>query len=364
VRFIQEYRDGELVRRIAEKTNELLERLGREVKIMEVCGTHTMAIARHGLKNLFRKNLNLISGPGCPVCVTPNSGFAMVFQAAEAGKTVATFGDMMKVPLNGRSLLTLRSEGLDIRVVYSPYDALRMAEEEPGREFVMAGIGFETTSPLFASIILRCREKGIRNLSLVSLFKLMPPALNALLEAEDLKIDGLILPGHVSTIIGIKPYVELVEKHNVPAVVSGFEPVDIVESIRMILKQLVENRSMVENEYARTVRYEGNVKAVRLMQDVFKPVDAEWRGLGVIAGSGLTLKEEFKFFDAVNKYGLKPVEVTSHPGCLCGEVVRGSRKPVECRLYRKVCRPDNPIGPCMVSSEGTCAAYYYGGIGK
>jgi hydrogenase expression/formation protein HypD len=362
VRFIQEYRDGELVRRIAGRANELLERLGRRVKIMEVCGTHTMAVARHGLKSLFKENLDLISGPGCPVCVTPNSGFAMVFQAAEAGKTVATFGDMMRVPLNGRSLLTLKGEGLDIRVVYSPYDAIKMAVEEPGREFVMAGIGFETTSPLFASIILRCREKGVRNLSLISLFKLMPPVLNALLEAEDLKIDGLILPGHVSTIIGVKPYVELVEKHRVPAVVTGFEPVDIVESIRMILKQLAENRSMVENEYARTVRHGGNVKAIRLMQEVFKPVDSEWRGLGVIPGSGLALREEFRFFDAVEKHGLKPVEAADPQGCLCGEVVRGSRKPVECRLYRKVCRPDNPVGPCMVSSEGTCAAYYYAGL--
>jgi len=362
VRFIQEYRDGELVRRIAGRANELLERLGRRVKIMEVCGTHTMAVARHGLKSLFKENLDLISGPGCPVCVTPNSGFAMVFQAAEAGKTVATFGDMMRVPLNSRSLLTLKGEGLDIRVVYSPYDAIKMAVEEPGRELVMAGIGFETTSPLFASIILRCREKGVRNLSLISLFKLMPPVLNALLEAEDLKIDGLILPGHVSTIIGVKPYVELVEKHRVPAVVTGFEPVDIVESIRMVLKQLAENRSMVENEYARTVRHEGNVKAIRLMQEVFKPVDSEWRGLGVIPGSGLALREEFRFFDAVEKHGLKPVEAANPQGCLCGEVVRGSRKPVECRLYRKVCRPDNPVGPCMVSSEGTCAAYYYAGL--
>lgn len=362
MRFIQEYRDGELVRKIAGRANELLEKLGREVKIMEVCGTHTMAVARHGLKGLFKESLDLISGPGCPVCVTPDSGFSMVFQAAEAGKTVATFGDMMRVPLNGRSLSTLRSEGLDVRVVYSPYDALKMAEEEHGREFVMAGIGFETTSPLFASILLQCWRRGVRNLRLVSLLKTMPPALNTLLEAEDLEIDGLILPGHVSTIIGVKPYVELVEKHGVPAVVTGFEPVDIVESIRMILKQLVEKRSGVENEYARTVRHEGNVKAIRLMQEVFKPVDAEWRGLGVIAGSGLALREEFRFFDAVEEYGLKPVETAKPSGCLCGEVVRGSRKPVECRLYRKACRPDNPVGPCMVSSEGTCAAYYHAGL--
>ncbi|MGB9717690.1 MAG: hydrogenase formation protein HypD [Thermoproteota archaeon] len=362
MRFIQEYRDGELVRRIADRANELLERLGRRVKIMEVCGTHTMAVARHGLKSLFKENLDLISGPGCPVCVTPDSGFSLVFQAAEAGRTVATFGDMMRVPLNGRSLSTLRSEGLDIRVVYSPYDALKMAEEEPGREFVIAGIGFETTSPLFASTILQCSKKNIRNLRLVSLLKTMPPALNTLLEAEDLAIDGLILPGHVSTIIGVKPYVELVEKHHVPAVVTGFEPVDIVESIRMILKQLVEKRSEVENEYARTVRHEGNVKAIRLMQKVFKPVDSEWRGLGVIRGSGLALREEFRFFDAVEEYGLKPVETVKPSGCLCGEVVRGSRKPFECSLYRRVCRPDNPVGPCMVSSEGTCAAYYYAGL--
>jgi hydrogenase expression/formation protein HypD len=364
MRFIDEYRDGELVKGIVGKVNELLEELGREVKIMEVCGTHTMAIARHGLRNLFRRNLDLISGPGCPVCVTPGSGFSLVFQAAETGRTVATFGDMMRVPLNGRSLSTLRGEGFDIRVVYSPYDALKMAEEEPEKEFVMAGIGFETTSPLFASVILECNRRGVRNLRLISLFRLMPPALNTLLEAGDLQIDGLILPGHVSTIIGVKPYVEIVEKHGVPAVVTGFEPVDIVESIRMILRQLVENRRMVENEYTRTVRHEGNVKAVRLMQEVFKPVDAEWRGLGKIAGSGLALREEFRLFDAVEAYGLKPVETGEPPGCLCGEVIRGSRKPVECRLYRKICRPDNPVGPCMVSSEGTCAAYYYAGIEK
>ncbi|MEM2487319.1 MAG: hydrogenase formation protein HypD, partial [Thermoproteota archaeon] len=234
MRFIHEYRDRELVMKIANKANELLEKLGREVKIMEVCGTHTMAVARHGLKILFKDNLNLISGPGCPVCVTPDSGFSMVFQAAEAGKTVAVFGDMMRVPLNGRSLLTLKGEGLDVRVVYSPYDALKMAEREPEKEFVTAGIGFETTSPLFASTILQCKNRSIRNLRLISLFKLMPPALNKLLEADDLEIDGLILPGHVSTIIGIKPYVELVEKHGVPAVVTGFEPVDIVEAIHMI----------------------------------------------------------------------------------------------------------------------------------
>lgn len=362
MRFIQEYRDGELVRRIAGKANELLERIGREVKIMEVCGTHTMSVARHGLKDLFKENLDLISGPGCPVCVTPDSGFSLVFQAAEAGKIVTTFGDMMRVPLNGRSLSTLRGEGLDIRVIYSPYDALKMAEKEPEKEFVMAGIGFETTSPLFASIVLQSQRKGISNLKLVSLFKTMPPVLNALLEAEDLKIDGLILPGHVSTIIGIEPYAELVEKHGVPAVVSGFEPVDIVESIRMILRQIVENRNRVENEYTRVVRHKGNVKAVRLMQEVFKPVDSEWRGLGVISGSGLALREEFKFFDAVEEYGLKPIETTKPKGCLCGEVVRGSKKPFECMLYRKVCRPDNPIGPCMVSSEGTCAAYYHAGL--
>ncbi len=362
MRFMQEYRNGELVRRIVGKANELLEKIGREVKIMEVCGTHTMAVARHGLKRLFRENLDLISGPGCPVCVTPDSGFSLAFQAAETGRTLTTFGDMMRVPLNRRSLSTLRSEGSDVRVVYSPYDALKMAEKEPEKEFIMMGIGFETTSPLFASIMLQCRIRGVRNLRLISLLKMMPPALNTLLEAEDLEIDGLILPGHVSTIIGVKPYVELIEKHGVPAVVTGFEPVDIVESIRMILQQLVENRSRVENEYARTVRYEGNVKAIRLMHEVFKPVDSEWRGLGVIAGSGLALREEFKFFDAVEEYGLKPVETGKPSGCLCGEVVRGSRKPVECRLYRKVCRPDNPVGPCMVSSEGACAAYYYAGL--
>ena len=364
MRFIHEYRDRELVVRIAEKANEFLESLGREVKIMEVCGTHTMAVARHGLKALFKDSLDLISGPGCPICVTPDSGFSMVFQAAEKGKAVLVFGDMMRVPLNGRSLLSLKGEGLDVRVIYSPYDALKIAEREPGKEFVMAGIGFETTSPLFASTILQCVNRGIRNLRLISLFKLIPPALNKLLEADDLEIDGMILPGHVSTIIGIKPYVELVEKHSIPAVIAGFEPVDIVEAIYMILKQLVENRREVENEYSRTVRYEGNVKAIRIMREVFKPVDSEWRGLGLIGESGLALREEYAYFDAVEEYGLKPVETVKPKGCLCGEIVRGSKKPFECSLYKKVCRPDNPVGPCMVSSEGTCAAYFYADSGN
>ena len=362
MRFLQEYRDGELVRRIAVKSNLLLEKLGREVKIMEVCGTHTMAIARHGLRSLFKSNLDLLSGPGCPVCVTPNSGFSLVFQAAESGLTVTTFGDLMRVPLNGKTLLDLKSEGRDVRVVYSPYDSLQMALEEPDKEFVMAGIGFETTSPLFASVILECKRRGLKNLKLISLFKTMPPALDCLLGSKDLEIDGVILPGHVSTIIGVKPYVKIFKKHGVPAVVSGFEPVDIVESIYMILRQIVEGRSEVENEYVRTVRYEGNVKAANLIRWVFKPVDAEWRGLGVIAGSGLALRDDFKDLDAVEEHCLKQVEVEEPSGCLCGEVIRGSRKPTDCKLYRRVCNPNNPVGPCMVSSEGTCAAYYYAGV--
>jgi len=362
LRFLQEYRDGELVRRIAEKANSLLEKLGREVRVMEVCGTHTMAIARHGLKSLFKKSLDLISGPGCPVCVTPNSGLSLMFQAVESGLTLTTFGDLMRVPLNGRSLLSMKSEGFDVRVVYSPYDSLRMALEEPDREFVMAGIGFETTSPLFASVMIECRRRRLRNLKLISLFKTMPPTLDYLLSAGDIRVDGIILPGHVSTIIGVKPYVEIFRKHRVPAVVSGFEPVDIVESIYMILKQIAEGKSEVENEYVRTVRYEGNVKASSLIRSVFKPVDAEWRGLGVIAGSGLALREEFKDLDAVEEHHLRPVKVDEPAGCLCGEVIRGSKKPTDCKLYRRACRPDNPIGPCMVSSEGTCAAYFYAGV--
>lgn len=359
--FLEGYRDGGLVRGIVEKANELLGRIDRDVKIMEVCGTHTMAIARHGLRTVFRKNLDLISGPGCPVCVTPDSGISLVLQAAEMGKTVVTFGDLVRVPLNGRSLVSLRGDGRDVRIVYSPYDALRMAEGKPNVEFVMVGIGFETTVPLFASVILECSRRNIGNLRLISLFRLMPPVLEALLSAEDLKIDGLILPGHVSTIIGVKPYVEAIRKYGVPAVVSGFEPVDIVSSIYMILKQLSESSAEVENEYTRTVRYEGNIKALRLIDEVFESVDAEWRGLGKIRRSGLALRREFKRFDAVEEYGLKPISFSRPRGCICGDVIRGSRKPTECKLYKKVCRPDNPVGPCMVSSEGTCAAYYYVG---
>ncbi|MGQ9479517.1 MAG: hydrogenase formation protein HypD [Thermoproteota archaeon] len=364
MRFIEEYRDRELVSRVVGKANELLNRIGGSVKIMEVCGTHTMAIARHGLRSLFKDNLDLISGPGCPVCVTSDSGFSLVFQAAETGRSLATFGDLMRIPVNDRSLYMLRGEGADVRVVYSPYDALKMAENEPSRDFAVAGVGFETTSPLFASLILECRRRGVRNLKVISLFKLIPPALEAILEDGEIDIDGLILPGHVSTIIGTRPYVSIVEKHRIPALVTGFEPLDIVMAIYMILKQIVEHRSVVENEYVRTVRENGNQKALRLMNMVFKPVDADWRGFGILGKSGLALNDGWEDFDAVEAYGLKPMSVKEPKGCICGDVVKGLKKPLKCPLYGRVCRPDNPVGPCMVSSEGTCAAYYYAGVFK
>ena len=327
--------------------------------LMEVCGTHTVSIARAGIRDLMPENTRLASGPGCPVCVTCNRDIDTVIALARVpGVTIATFGDMTRVPGSTSSLLAEQAAGRSIEIVYSPLDALTLAQTDPARQIVFVGVGFETTTPLVARAVKRAADLGLSNFSIFAAHKNMPNALEAIVADPQLKIDALILPGHVSTIIGSEPYKFLAGKYGVPGVITGFEPVDVLQGIAMIMRQLHEGRSEIEIAYARGVMPEGNPHAVAAIDEVFETCTATWRGLGDIPGSGYRLRGEYAQFDAVQRFHPE-IEPTIEPrGCRCGDVLRGIMAPNDCPLFRKVCTPENPIGPCMVSSEGSCAAYY------
>ena len=327
--------------------------------LMEVCGTHTVSIARAGIRGLMPERLRLASGPGCPVCVTSNRDIDTVIALARIpGVTIATFGDMTRVPGSTSSLLAEQAAGRSIQIVYSPLDALKMAQDNPDKQIVFVGVGFETTTPLVARSVKRAADVGLTNYSIFAAHKNMPNALEAIVADPQLKVDALILPGHVSTIIGARPYEFLAQKYGVPGVITGFEPVDILQGVAMILRQLHEGRSEIEIAYARGVMYEGNPHALAAIDEVFETCSATWRGLGDIPGSGYQLREQFAGFDAVRRFQPE-VEPTIEPkGCRCGDVLRAHMAPSDCPLFRKVCTPENPVGPCMVSSEGSCAAYY------
>lgn len=329
------------------------------VKLMEVCGTHTVAIAKNGLRAVMPEWVTLLSGPGCPVCVTANADIDTAIELARQPQViVTTFGDMVKVPGSYSSLSREKAEGRDVRIVYSPLDALALAEREPDREVVFVAVGFETTAPLIAAAILRAREQRLENFSVFCAHKTVPAALEALANDPEVKISGFILPGHVSTIIGSRPYEYLASEYHIPGVITGFEPVDVLQGIYMLLKQLEEGRAEIEIAYHRGVMPEGNPHARALVDEVFEPVDADWRGIGVIPGTGLKIREEFAHYDAVRRIPITLPEPREIKGCQCGEVLRGITLPFECKLFGKGCTPEHPIGPCMVSSEGSCAAYY------
>lgn len=327
--------------------------------LMEVCGTHTVAIARNGIRNLMPAGTRLASGPGCPVCVTSNHDIDTVIALSRVPNvTIATFGDMMRVPGSTSSLLEEQAAGRSIEIVYSPLDALRLAHERPEREIVFVGVGFETTTPLVAMAIKRAQAEELENFSVIAAHKNMPGALETIINDPQLKLDALILPGHVSTIIGAEPYRFLAEKYGIPGVITGFEPVDVLQGIAMIMRQLYEGRAEIEIAYARGVMPEGNTVALAAIDEVFDTCPATWRGLGEIPGSGYRIRERFARFDASRRFD-PDVEPTQEPkGCRCGDVLRGIMAPNECPLFRKVCTPENPVGPCMVSSEGSCAAYF------
>lgn len=350
------FKDPELARGLIETIHRLAP---EHATLMEVCGTHTVAIARNGIRDLMPEGLRLASGPGCPVCVTCNRDIDTVIALARIPNvTITTFGDMTRVPGSTSSLLAEQAAGRSVEIVYSPLDALAFAKAHPEREVVFVGVGFETTTPLVAMAIKRAKVMGLSNFTVFAAHKNMPGALELLVGDPTLELDALILPGHVSTIIGAEPYRFLAEKYGIPGVITGFEPVDVLQGIAMLVRQLHEGRAEIEIAYARGVMPEGNPVALAAIDEVFETCTATWRGLGDIPGSGYRIRDEFANFDAVRRFE-PDVEPTRDPkGCRCGDVLRARIAPNECPLFRTVCTPENPVGPCMVSSEGSCAAYY------
>ena len=327
--------------------------------IMEVCGTHTVAIVKNALRELLPETIRLISGPGCPVCVTDSSDIdRYLYLAAQPNIITATFGDMIRVPGTEKNLQVLRAEGADVRIVYSTQDALELARNNPDKEVVFLGIGFETTAPTVAVSIETASVEGLGNYSVLSMHKIVPPVLRLLAEDDDLVVDAFLDPGHVCSIIGIAPIEFMAQDYGKPGVVTGFEALDILEAIVMLLRQRAEGRSEIEIQYKRVVKVEGNPHAKRIVERVFEPVDASWRGIGLIPQSGLSIREEYSAFDAAKKFSLPVFNSKETPGCRCGDVLKGLIDPTQCPLFGRHCTPMKPVGPCMVSSEGACAAYH------
>ena len=350
----------ERIAALRERIEALARRLdGRLVRLMEVCGTHTMALFRSGIRPMMPPNVKLLSGPGCPVCVTPMGVVDAAIALAENPSIIlATFGDMVRVPGSRSSLERAKAAGADVRVVYSPLDALRLAEGNPDHTVVFFAIGFETTAPTVAACVLYAHQKNLSNFLFLVAHKLIPPAMEAILKGGDVAVDGFICPGHVSVTTGAAAFEPLARRYGVPCVVTGFEAEDILEGIGMLLAQLAEGRAEVEIQYKRWVSREGNTRARARMAEVFNVCDAVWRGLGVIPASGLELRPQFRHLDALETLGVRVPPEIENPGCRCGDVLRGKIEPPQCPLFATTCTPSNPLGPCMVSSEGTCAAFF------
>lgn len=356
MKHLTEYRTKEICQKLSQEIRHIHR---REVRLMEVCGTHTMAIARNGIRQIIPGTIHLLSGPGCPVCVTSQQDIDKFIEIAKQKDViVTTFGDLMRVPGSSTTLQKERANGADIRIVYSTMDCLEIAGQNPDKEVVFLGVGFETTAPTIAATVLAAKSRGIKNFSIISAHKLVPPALIALMENKDVRVGGFICPGHASVIIGGQAYVPIAEKYHVPCVVAGFEPADILQCILMLVKQIEKNEAIVEIAYKRAVTFEGNKKARDIMYSVFQPFDAVWRGIGLIPASGLELREDFENYNAEAKFDLTVEEVEEPKGCACGEILSGVKTPFDCPLFGKKCTPDEPVGPCMVSTEGTCAAYF------
>lgn len=360
--LVEPFRDRKATLALAER---LAVAVTRPTRLMEVCGTHTVAFLRAGLASLVPERLSLIAGPGCPVCVTSASDIATATLLAEQPEViVTTFGDMLRVPAGGRSLEASRAQGAKVRVVTSPMESLDLARANPGYKVVFLAIGFETTAPSVAATVKEAAVEDVRNYLVFVAHKLIPPAMEALLESGEVAIDGYLCPGHVSAIIGAQAYQPLAEKFRVPCVVTGFEPTDLLEGMCEAAEMVASGEHGVRNQYRRVVRWEGNERARALVDEVFQVADAEWRGLGVIPRSGLMLRNEFARFDARRAFDLSDApQAADAPGCRCGEVLRGLIAPPQCALFGSICTPESPQGACMVSSEGACRAYYrYGGM--
>jgi len=356
MKYLDEYRDGEKACYLAKRINE---RTTRPWTLMEICGGQTHTIVKYGLEQLLPDSMNLIHGPGCPVCVTPIGIIDQAHILAGAKDVILTaFGDMMRVPGSTKDLLSVKAEGGDVRIVYSPLDAVRLARKEKARQVVFFAIGFETTAPTTARAILEALHLDLKNFSVLCSHVLVPPAIEAILSSPSNTVQGLLAAGHVCTITGFNEYFSLAERHHIPIVVTGFEPVDILQGILMTVEQLESERCGVENQYARTVQQCGNPRALEIMNAVFEPCDRVWRGMGTIPASGLAIRKHFEKFDAAARFGLSGSSADESSPCLAGEILRGMRKPHQCPSFARDCTPDHPLGAPMVSSEGACAAYY------
>jgi len=355
MKYIDEYRDRELVEKLADAIRK---RSVRPVRFMEVCGGHTMAIRKYGIPHLLPPTVELLSGPGCPVCVTDRTSIDRSIALARIPDVVVTtYGDLIRVPGSESSLNQERALGADVRIVHSTLESLEIAKANPSKKVVFLGIGFETTTPSSAVAVIEADQQQISNFFLLSMHKLMPPAMAALVE-QGIKIDGYIGPGHVTAVAGAEMYDELVERYQLSVVVTGFEPVDLLQGILMLVNMAEDGRHGTEVQYRRAVTATGNARAKEMVERVFEPCDEAWRGLGVIARSGLRLRNEFSSFDASRHFHVPVETVPEPPGCRCGEVLRGMTTPDQCRLFGKTCTPSNPVGACMVSGEGACQAYY------
>ena len=338
---------------------EIKELATEHYTVMEVCGTHTVAIAKNALRDLLPSQIRLVSGPGCPVCVTDSSDIdRFLYLAAQPNVITATFGDMIRVPGTEKSLQVLRGEGADIRIVYSTLDALELARKNLDKEVVFLGVGFETTVPTVAVSIESAKQEGLKNFSIMSMHKIVPPVLQALAEDPELEVNAFLDPGHVCSIIGTKSLEFMAKDYGKPGVVTGFEALDILEALVMLLRQRAEGRSEIEIQYKRVVKPEGNPMAQQFIERVFEPVDARFRGIGIIPLGGLGIRTEYQEWDAVRKFSLPEFDSPEIPGCCCGKVLKGQIIPSECPLFARKCTPIDPVGPCMVSSEGSCAAYF------
>ncbi len=357
MKLLNGFRDRRVVKHFLNRIEGLS--CGRCVRVMEVCGTHTMAFSRSGVRSMVHDSVDLLSGPGCPVCVTSQADCdAVIDLAAREDVIVATFGDMIRVPGSRGSLAEARALGGRVQVVYSPMDALELAVRHPQRTVVFVGVGFETTAPGIAATIKTAAERGIENFLVYMVLKRIKPAMELLAALPHLSVDAFLCPGHVSVITGVEPYLALASEFKRPCVITGFEPTDLVEGLSMILAQISEGRSEVEIQYRRAVKPEGNPAALSLLDEVFVPVDAVWRGVGSIGESGYALSERYRSMDAVEKMDIEIGSVEEPPGCRCGEVLTGAVRPADCPQFGMACTPMQPIGPCMVSSEGSCAAYF------
>ena len=356
MKYLDEYRDGELAQKIAREVHRVTT---RPWNIMEVCGGQTHAIVKFGIDELLPKQLTLIHGPGCPVCVTPLEIIDKALDiAARSNVTFASFGDMLRVPGSTTDLLSVKARGGDVRIVYSPLDAVKLAEQNPAREVVFFGVGFETTAPATAMAVFQAAQKGLKNFSMLISHVLVPPAMEALLSSPNCRVQGFLAAGHVCTVMGFEEYFPVAAKYHVPIVVTGFEPLDILQGVLMVVQQLESGRAEVENQYVRSVRREGNQPAQKLIREVFRVIPRKWRGVGEIPRSGLGLSGSYTAFDAEQKFGVAERRVEEPSECISGLVLQGLKKPHKCSAFGVKCTPEHPLGATMVSNEGACAAYY------